>query len=70
MGDEKSLKNEADHLFNMVKCQYGDRLTPEELAEVHKMVESNLEAAHALRAVELDSRDEPFLVFTPYRKEP
>lgn len=70
MGDEKSIKNEADHLFNMVKYQYGDRLTPEELAEVHKMVESNLEAAHALRAVELDPRDEPFLVFTPYRKEP
>lgn len=70
MGDEKTIKNEADHLFNMVKCQYGDRLTPEELAEVHKMVESNLEAAHALRAVELDPRDEPFLVFTPYRKEP
>ena len=54
----------------MVKCQYGDRLTPEELAEVHKMVGSNLEAAHALRAVELDPRDEPFLVFTPYHKEP
>ena len=51
MGDEKSIKNEADHLFNMIKCQYGDRLTPEELAEVHP-------------------RDEPFLIFTPYRKEP
>ena len=70
MGDEKSIKSEADHLFNIIKCQYGDRLTPEELAEVHKMVESNLEAAYALRAVELDPRDEPFLVFTPYRKDP
>ena len=70
MSDEKSIKNEADHLFNMVKCQYGDRLSPEEWAEVRKMVESNLEAAHALRAVDLDPRDEPFLVFTPYHKEP
>jgi len=69
MSDEKSTESEAEHLFNMVKGRYGDRLGPEELDEVRKMVESNLKAAHALRAVRLDPGDEPFLVFTPYRKE-
>ena len=69
MSDEKSIESEVEHLFNMVKGRYGDRLSPEELEEVRKMVESNLEATRALRAVELDPRDEPFLVFAPYRKE-
>ena len=69
MSDEKFMESEATHLFNMVKAQYGDRLSLEELEEVRKVVESNLQAAHVLRAVELDSRDEPFLVFTPYHKE-
>ena len=69
MSDEKSMESEATHLFNMVKVRYGDRLSLEELEEVRKVVESNLQAAHVLRAVELDSRDEPFLVFTPYHKE-
>ena len=69
MSDEKPMENEADHLFNMVKGQCGDRLSPAELEEVRKMVESNLEAARALRAIKLDQRDEPFLVFTPYREE-
>ena len=69
MSDEKSIEGEAEHLFNMVKGRYGDRLSPEELDEVRKAVESNLKAAHALRGIELDPRDEPFLVFAPYRKE-
>ena len=61
--------SDEQHLFDMVKSRYGDRLSPEELAEVRKGVKALAEAAEALRAVKLDPGEEPLSVFTPYRGE-
>ena len=66
MSNESS---ESEHLFNIVKERYGDRLSNEELAEVKKGVEKIVEAAEKLREVRLENGDEPFFVFKPYRGE-
>ncbi len=60
---------ESEHLFNIVKERYGDRLSDEELAEVKKGVEKIVEAAEKLREIRLENGDEPFFVFKPYRRE-
>ena len=36
---------EADALFEIVRQRYGDRLTPEQLDEVRKIVQAQVEAA-------------------------
>ncbi len=64
MSNESS---ESEHLFNIVKERYGDRLSDDELAEVKKGVEKIVEAAEKLREVRLENGDEPFFVFRPYR---
>ena len=57
-------------LFALVANRYGDRLTTEQLDEIKKMVEGQVGAARALRAVKLSNADEPFQAFTAYRGEP
>ena len=57
--------SDEQHLFDMVKSRYGDRLSPEELEEVRKGVTALAEAPEALRAVKLDPGEEPLSVFTP-----
>ena len=59
---------ESETLFNLVRDQYGDRLTPEELEEVKKGVERIMETAKALREVKLENWDEPFSIFKPFSK--
>ena len=59
---------ESETLFKLVRDQYGDRLTPEELEEVKKGVERIMETAKALREVKLENWDEPFSIFKPFRK--
>jgi hypothetical protein len=61
---------EADALFEIVRRRYGDRLTPEQLDEVRKIVKAQVEAARALRAMRLTNADEPMQPFAPYRAEP
>lgn len=61
--------SESDHLFNIIKERYGERLSDDELAEVKKGVEKIVEAAEKLREVRLENGDEPFFVFRPYRGE-
>jgi len=56
---------EADALFEIVRQRYGDRLTPEQLDELRKIVGAQVEAARALRAVRLTNADEPFQTFAP-----
>jgi len=64
MSNESS---ESEHLFNIIKERYSDRLSDEELAEVKKGVEKIVEAAEKLREIRLENGDEPFFVFKPYR---
>jgi hypothetical protein len=66
MSDEKSRELEAR--LRVVVDRYGDRLTPEELEEVRKALEANLDAANALRSIRLGNWDEPFSVFKPVRR--
>ena len=61
---------EVERLFALVRERYGDRLTPAQLDEVRKGVEGVVAAARALRAVKLESADEPFPPFVPYRARP
>ncbi|MQY83468.1 hypothetical protein GH157_07240 [archaeon] len=58
---------ESEHLFNIIKERYGERLSDDELAEVKKGVEKIVEAAEKLREIRLENGDEPFFVFKPYR---
>ena len=66
MSNESS---ESEHLLNIIKERYGERLSDEELVEVKKGVERIVEAAEKLREIRLKNGDEPFFVFRPYRGE-
>ena len=59
----------SEHLFNIIKEKYGERLSDEELTEVKKGVERIVEAAEKLREIRLENGDEPFFVFRPYTGE-
>ena len=61
---------EADVLFDVVRQRYGDRLTSEQLDDVRKIVQVQVEAARALRSMRLTNADEPMQPFAPYRAEP
>jgi hypothetical protein len=63
-----SNRVEAETLFRLVEQLYGSRLTGDELDEVRKGVERIVEASAELRAVRLGNWDEPFSVFSPYRR--
>jgi hypothetical protein len=56
-------------LFAVVANRYGGRLTTEQLDEIKKMIEGQVEMARALRAVRLSNADEPFQAFTAYRSD-
>ncbi len=58
---------ESEHLFNIIKERYGERLSDDELTEVKKGVDRLMEAAEKLREIRLENGDEPFFVFRPYR---
>jgi hypothetical protein len=70
MSEPAKADPEADALFEIVRHRYGDRLAPEQLDELRKIVEAQVEAARALRAVRLTNADEPMQPFAPYREEP
>jgi len=61
---------EAAALVEIVRQRYGDRLTAEQLDEVRKIMQAQIEAARALRAIRLTNADEPMQPFAPYRAEP
>lgn len=69
MNDNNEIDPDMESIFNIVKQRYGNRLTPEELEEVQKAVESIRKMTAALRAVKLNNDDEPFTRFVPYREE-
>jgi hypothetical protein len=69
MADKSHTTPESEALFHLITQRYGQRLTPEELAEVRQGVEGITQAAATLRAVRLDNSTEPFALFVPYRKE-
>lgn len=70
MSEPAKLDPEADALFEIVRQRYGDRLAPSLMDEVRKIVQAQVEAARALRAMRLTNADEPMQPFVPYRAEP
>ena len=60
---------ETKTLLELVKQRYGKRLTDDQIAEVEKQINRNLETAKSLHSVELTNADEPYNVFKPYRRE-
>ncbi len=70
MSEPEKPDPETDALFEIVRQRYGDRLTREQLDELRKIVQAQVEAARALRAVTLTNADEPMQPFAPYRAEP
>ena len=69
MAETNSKRNDADHLFALVRERYGARLTEAELEEVGKGVHAVEQAARALRAVRLENSDEPMQPFAPFRMD-
>ena len=54
----------AEAYAEVARARFGERLTPEELEQVKKDLEGNLQAAERLRAVKLKNEDEPDFTFT------
>ena len=63
------MGSESETLFNMIIEKYGDILNDMQLKAVKESVDELVENAEVLRKIKLDSRDEPFSVFTPYIDE-
>ena len=63
-----SSEDESEILFQLVKKNYGNRLSEDELNEVRSNVEKIVETAMELRKIKLDNSDEPFTVFTPFTR--
>lgn len=69
MAESPSISPQGELLFQLIAQRYSDRLTAEELAEVHQGVAELATTAAALRVVRLENSLEPFTMFVPYRQE-
>jgi hypothetical protein len=56
---------ETEVLFEIIRQRYAARLTAEQLDELRTIVDGQVKAARALRAVRLTNADEPFQRFEP-----
>ncbi len=54
----------AEAYTEVARARFGDRLTPEELEQVKRDLEGNLQASERLRAVKLRNEDEPDFIFS------
>lgn len=59
----------AEALLDLVKGRYSSLLDPKGLEEVRKGVEAIAEAVEAMKTVKLESLDEPYTVFKPFKRE-
>ncbi len=66
---EGHKSSETELLFALLWQRFGARLTPGVLEEVRRGVEGMVQAAEALRAIELGNSDEPYALFVPYCRE-
>jgi len=69
VSDTIQTENDGKFLYDMLHRRYGERLKPEQLAEVAKGVKNIRKAADKLRSVKLQNSDEPPALFIPYRKD-
>lgn len=57
----------VDARLTEVIARFGDRLSPEQRAQVRARIERSLTISAKLRQTPLTSADEPEIVFAPYR---
>ena len=62
--------SEVELRLALLRERYGERLTPEQVEELRKTLEVQVDNARALRAVALTHADEPYPPFAPHRAEP
>ena len=60
----------AKALAEVIRQQYGSRLSAADLATVTRQIQTGLDRVEELRKVELANGDEPDFVFSPIRKSP
>jgi hypothetical protein len=58
-------RRETEILLSLVEARYGDRVTPDEMEEIRKGLDSILDSAKAMRACKLENGDEPYQFFKP-----
>jgi hypothetical protein len=66
---EQSESDEVEARLAIVRARYGARLTPEQLAEIRSVVEGLVKGARQMRAIRLQSSDEPMPPFAPFRAD-
>jgi len=52
-----------DDYLNLIKARHGTRLTPQQLEEIKKAIEAQLDASKQLHTTPLDNGDEPYPPF-------
>ena len=52
-----------EHYLAIIKARHGDRLTPQQLKEIKKAIEAQLEASKQLHSTPLENGDEPYPPF-------
>jgi hypothetical protein len=60
----------ARALTEVIRAQYGSRLSPKDLSTVAEQIQKGLERVDQLKKVNLANGDEPDFVFTPSRLRP
>jgi hypothetical protein len=60
----------ARALTEVIRAQYGSRLSPKDLTSIAQQIQTGLERVDQLRKVPLANGDEPAFVFTPSRQRP
>lgn len=60
----------AKALAEVIRSQYGSRLSAADLTTITKQIQTGLERVDQLRKVELTNGDEPDFVFAAYRRPP
>jgi hypothetical protein len=60
----------AKALTEVIRAQYGSRLSPKDLSTIAQQIQNGLERVDQLKKVDLANGDEPDFVFTPTRPPP
>jgi len=60
----------AKALTEVIRAQYGSRLSPKDLSTVAQQIQKGLERVDQLKKVKLANGDEPDFVFAPTRPRP
>jgi hypothetical protein len=58
----------AKALAELVRTQYGNRLSQDDLVSITRQIQTGLERLQQLKKVELANSDEPDFIFTPTRR--